>query len=247
MVTSWKDLTAEQYLQLSKQKKNQDILSIVFGQDINEIPVSKWKDVDLSWLNKDPEKTDVRFYVHEGKTYGLLDFSQMSMGEYVDVTSFAENWEANIFKILAVFYRPLKKGNWKHRFKVWIGTKLAVGGSYIKNQKVVNLGLRLMLNSDYQITKYEGDKDLAREDIYRSMPADQFHSFILFFSTLLMQRTLSTLNFSDLKIPQRKTSPKKPKQNSPSKAGDGTTSSTQSRTRKSGGKTKSSNSRPTKS
>lgn len=227
MVNSWKDLTAEQYLKITKVKKNEDLLNLVFGKDIKSIPIKEWKNVDLSWLQKDPDRTDVRFYVHDGVQYGLVDFSNISMGEYVDISSLAEKWEQNIFSILAIMYRPVKWNSFKYKFKAWLGQKLMNGGILVKNTKITELGMKLFVNSDYKIQPYKGDEDLEREHIFRDMPADQFHSFILFFSTLLMQRTLSTLNFSDLPIRGKRVSPKKPKQSSASKAGDGTTSSTQ--------------------
>ena len=239
MVQSWKDLTAEQYLKIMDTKDTKELVSIVYGKDANSIPVSYYSNGALDFLQEDPAKTDVLTFKSGDKVYKLTHLDKMSMGEYIDVTTFAENWKDNIFKIMCVLYRPMKGLNWKHKLKMWWGKKAFEGGAILGNGKIMALGARILHNMDYTLETYDSEIHLKNEDDFKSMSANQFHSFVLFFSLVLTTRIPGILKSTQSKSKEKKVSPKKPRQNSPSKAGGGTTSSKRSRTPKSGSKTKS--------
>ena len=241
MVKSWKDLNAEQYMRLMDLENNEEIIQIVYGKSVKDIPLSELKSENLDFLKQNPEKTDIRFFEHKGKKYGMAKFDELSLGEYIDLTTFAEDWKTNIWKIMAIFYRPIIGLSLKHRIRYQLGKIVYGAGIFADSKKWQDRGSKMLMNLDYKISKYD-DTDLKREGIYKEMSAIQFHSFLLFFSLLYLKKMEDTLR--SLELPKgtilKKPSPKKPKQNSPSKAGAGTTSSTKSRTRKSGTKTKSS-------
>jgi hypothetical protein len=205
MVNSWKDLTAEQYVQLMDLTDNNEIVKIVYGKDIKDIPLSQLKPENLEFLKSDPKKTDIRFYTHKGKRYGMVQFDNMSLGEYIDLTSLAENWKDNIWKIMAIIYRPIVGLSLKHKLRFTLGKIVYGVGIFAKHKWWLDKGSAMLMNLDYKIAKYS-DNDMNRADIYKSMPADQFHSFVLFFSLLYLRKMTDILKSS---IPEKKTKTKK--------------------------------------
>jgi hypothetical protein len=122
------------------------------------------------------------------KVYKLTHMDKLSMGEYIDLTTYAETWKTNIFKIMCILYRPMKGLNWKHKLKMWWGKKAFDGGAILGNQKIMALGNNIIHNMDYTLETYDPEVHLKNEEDFKNMSADQFHSFVLFFSLVLTTR-----------------------------------------------------------
>ena len=210
MVNSWKDLTAAHYMELMDLKDQNRIIEIVYGKPLKDIPLNELNAERLAFLKQDPEKDDIRFFTHEGKRYGMAKLDELSFGEYIDITSFAEDWKANVWKIMCIVYRPIIGLSLKQKIKTAIGKYIYGVGVFASNKKWIDKGTAMMMNMDYKIAKYD-DKDLEREEIYKTMGANQFHSFVLFFSLLYLKRIEDTLRSMD-KPKRRKKSPSPKKQ-----------------------------------
>jgi hypothetical protein len=211
MTTSWKDITAEQYLKITKSKDNKEILQIIFDTDLNKIPVKYFDGSGLEFLTDLPKPVDVTTYIREDKVYKLVPLDKISMGEYIDLTSLAENWEENVWKIMTILYRPVSGVNPKHRFKRWLGQKMIDGGKIFRNKKMITLGSSLFYNLDYVVEKYDPDKHFLNQPDFKEMSADQFYSFMLFFSLLSTKKTLGTpKSSSPTKKRAKKANPSKP-------------------------------------
>jgi hypothetical protein len=202
-MNSWKDLTAEQYLRISNSKDDKEILRILFGKDLNQIPVKYFEPGALDFLKTVPQTVDVLTYIHEDKVYKLVNLDKISMGEYIDVTSLAEKWETNIWKLMCILYRPVKSLGWKHRLKQFWGKHLMKSTRFFKSTKMQLLATRLYHDISYTVESYDPDRHLLNEDDFKKMPADQFYSFLLFFSLLSMKRTVDILKSST--PPKKKT------------------------------------------
>ncbi len=211
MITSWKDITAEQYLLISSSKDDKEIIKSLFGKELNQIPIRYFEEGALDFLKANPVPVDVTTFILENKVYKLVPLDKISMGEYIDLTTYSETWQINIWKMMCILYRPIKGLNLKSRFKSWWGNRLIKGGTLLGNQKLVKVGVSLISNLDYTTEKYDPDHHLQNEQDFKKMPADQFYSFLLFFSLLSTKRTLDTLkSLSPTKKKTRKTNPLKP-------------------------------------
>jgi len=210
MVNSWKDLTAEQYMRLMDLKDQNEIVEIVYGKPIKDVPLSQINEGALDFLNVDPEKTDIRFFEHKGTKYGFVKFDELSLGEYVDLTTMTSEWKHNIWKIMSILYRPIVGWNLKHKLKYRLGKFVYLVGHFSKSPKLLKKGKNLLMNLDYQIAKYDGNMNNA--DNFKSMSAIQFHSFVLFFSLLYLRKIediLKSLEIEKTKKKKKSPSPKK--------------------------------------
>jgi len=63
-------------------------------------------------LEKTSGSTFYPFIEIDGKLYGYIDLSKMSLGEYVDIEKYAKNMHQNMAELMAILYRPVKS----HKF-----------------------------------------------------------------------------------------------------------------------------------
>ncbi len=196
MIQSWKDLTAEQYLKISSSKDDKEIIKSLFGKDLNQIPIKYFQEGALDFLKTNPLPVDVTTYILEDKVYKLVPMDKISMGEYIDLTTYSEQWELNIWKMMCILYRPTEGLNLKSRLKSWWGNRLIKGGALLNNEKLIQIGNSLVTNLDYTTEKYDPEKHLQNEDDFKKMSADQFYSFLLFFSLLSIKKMQGTLKSS---------------------------------------------------
>jgi len=63
-------------------------------------------------LEKTSGSTFYPFIEIDGKLYGYIDLSKMTLGEYVDIEKYAKNMHQNMAELMAILYRPVKS----HKF-----------------------------------------------------------------------------------------------------------------------------------
>lgn len=128
---SWKDLTLKQAQEIialdPKNYDNEflayevDLLSIILNQDPVEIEKTKsakeileilaeWS--FLSDLPKEDNTKRVFTFKQNGKRYGLVDFSKMTLAQMVDIEEYVNGGLIeNMHKIMSVLYLPTKSWN----------------------------------------------------------------------------------------------------------------------------------------
>lgn len=112
---SWKEITLEQFIELSEVQEdsfllsNIEIISIVADCDIEEVEELTTKQIleitkSLSWLRKQPSNTFA-------KVVGELKFRplhSLTLGEFIDL----EHYTNNIPMMLSILYRRHKVNEW---------------------------------------------------------------------------------------------------------------------------------------
>jgi hypothetical protein len=115
---SWNDVTINQFIELSQLENNSNhslmVASILSDTDSEEI---KKYDTDsfnriinhLAWTNQLPTESNWKPILEiDGDKYGFINkLSQLTLGEWVDVEHYLEDYNNNVHKVLAIFYRPL--------------------------------------------------------------------------------------------------------------------------------------------
>jgi hypothetical protein len=215
MIKSWKQVNAEKYHKLMDIDGDlQSMFKIIFEQEISKIPISSINNGDFDWIKSTPDTVDIRFLTIDGTRFGLIDFDDLSMGEYIDLTMYTEDWKSNIWDIMAICYRPVTGITWRHKVKSFWGLCYMVAGILLKNQEVKNKASKMIVNMDYKIEKYDAKIHGKNAEKMKSISAEQYNSFLLFFSALSILKMGNTLKSLFEKISPKNPSPKKGKQNS---------------------------------
>ena len=115
---SWNDVTINQFIELSQLENNSNhslmvasILSDTDSEDIKKYDTDSFNRIinHLAWTNKLPEESNWKPIIEvDGEKYGFINkLSQLTLGEWVDIEYYLEDYNNNIHKVLAIFYRPL--------------------------------------------------------------------------------------------------------------------------------------------
>lgn len=115
---SWAEVSIGQFQEIhsiDKDNKNKalEIISILVNEDIEDIRSYDIKSISsishhLSWVEKLPNENKQKDTISiDGIDYGLIKFSDMTGGEWIDMEGYLEDSITNLHKIVALFYRPI--------------------------------------------------------------------------------------------------------------------------------------------
>ncbi len=211
MIKNWKDVSAEKYHQLMDLSGDtQKIFKIIFEQDLNSLPLSVINSGELDWIKETPATVDIRFITIDGVKMGLVSFDDLSMGEYIDLSMYGEDWKTNIWNIMALCYRPVVGNTLRLKWQEFKGKVLAVAGAILKRRDLTEKAAYMIANMDYTIEKYDPKKHLLNANKFKGVNSEFYNSFLLFFSALSILRMENTLKSLIQEIrPKKKRSPKK--------------------------------------
>jgi hypothetical protein len=121
----WSGISIRMYQDFEEIKKknleesdfNLEVLSAICGIEkelATQLEVNSLKKIfkTLSFLNKEMPDTKelIKRVEWKGKKYGLIpNFSEISMGEYIDIEEYCKDAGKNLHKIMSVLYRPIVK------------------------------------------------------------------------------------------------------------------------------------------
>lgn len=124
------------------------------------------------------------FQFGEG-VYGFQPLSKMTLGEWIDLDTYLNDWQDNLHNIMAVCYRPITKYTWKnpifkaiHNIKVWFNEE---GNSPFDT---------------YEIEDYDTDKAKIRSELFLDMPMEIANGALAFFLAIGLQSINDTTTSS---------------------------------------------------
>lgn len=115
----WAGVTLEQFIEISSldpKDKNHtvnviSILSDVDSEEVKKYDTSSFNRIveHLKWSNELPDEAKFKNILKIGEQeYGLINkFSELSLGEWIDIDEYLKDYPNNIHKVLAIIYRPL--------------------------------------------------------------------------------------------------------------------------------------------
>lgn len=109
---SWNEVTVGQYQELCQTSKDLDTVSILLDQDPEEVrkfdSASMGKIVShLGWVKQLPDDKKYNAFVEvNGKEYRLIEnLNSFTLGEWIDMEEYLNDFKTNIHLILAMLYR----------------------------------------------------------------------------------------------------------------------------------------------
>jgi hypothetical protein len=121
---SWKDVTLFQIQEIDTLPLYEDkidliinVLSILLDKDpfdIENMPVNDIFKEYKRWefLEKKPEPALRPIIKHNGKRYGMIELSEISMAQFVDIDEYiTEGLMVNLHKVLSALFLPITKYN----------------------------------------------------------------------------------------------------------------------------------------
>ena len=119
--SSWEEVTLGQFMQLSmiNDTENQiervikliNALSDISEYVIERISLSDLSKIDLSWIDKEVPSVPMSRFTFEGKEYGAMEFTKLTLGEFSDLEHFIkENYLGNVHRVMAILIRPIVDG-----------------------------------------------------------------------------------------------------------------------------------------
>jgi len=161
-----------------------------------------------------------------GKLYGF-NKRKLTFAEFTELNQMVQDdlWK-NIHRILAVYYRPIKKMNWYNQMKYKLALWLYKRARKTKEpQKVYLAAHNLMASLNYTLEVYDYEKLLEYEETLLHLPLDYVYKAISFFYSAMVIWSADSLDSLEQEIgPIVKESTKLTSE----KLGDGTTSLTSS-------------------
>jgi len=211
MISSWKEVNAEKYLAIMDLHGDlHKTFKIIYGKDLSSIPIGDITSGKFDWIKNEPKTVDIRFVWIQGKRFGMVNFDDMSMGEFIDLSMFSEDWKKNIWEIMAICYRPVTGLSVKNKWKEFWGKVIWIAGHRLSRQDLKDRGVKLMTNLDYKVEKYDAKTHLQNAKHFKQLSSEVLNSFLLFFSALSILRMGNTLKSLAEEIrPKKKRSPKK--------------------------------------
>ena len=192
--------------------------------DINE--VKQIIDDPSYWTFLDPKSDVPQFSIIDiqGKQYGF-NTKKLTYAEFTELNQMVQEdlWK-NIHRILAVYYRPIKKINWYNQMKFTVAQALYRKGRRSKDPKKNYLAANnLMASIDYTLETYDYENLLKYEEDLLHLPLAYVYKAISFFySAMVIWSADSLVSFEQEIDPIVKQSIKLTSE----KPGDGTTSLT---------------------
>lgn len=117
---SWNEVSLGTYMELASISSEEDnlsriikfisILSDVDPEEIKKVPTSELSKIGeaIEWAGSLPSSEFKHIITIDGEQYGLIpSFSDLSVGEWIDLESYGENILENMHIVMAILYRPL--------------------------------------------------------------------------------------------------------------------------------------------
>jgi hypothetical protein len=115
---SWEEVTISQLQEINNIDRENDfydaeLIAILSDQDpelIKRLDVPTYAKAvgAVVWTTKLPGEANYKPIIHiDGKEFGLVKLSTLSVGEWYSLENWLENFSDNMHKILALLYRPL--------------------------------------------------------------------------------------------------------------------------------------------
>ena len=116
---NWSQVSISQFMEISSLDKDLDnyslmvasILSNVDSEEIRKYNTDSYNRImsHLSWTNTLPVDGNWKPILEiDGEKYGFINkLSDLSLGEWVDLENYIDNYSNNIHKVTAILYRPL--------------------------------------------------------------------------------------------------------------------------------------------
>lgn len=119
--SSWEDVTLGQFMQLSMVNDSDNsveriiklinALTEISEYVIERISISDLSKLDLSWIDEETPAIPMSRFQFEGKEYGAVEFTKLTLGEFSDLEHFIkENYLGNVHKVMAILIRPIVDG-----------------------------------------------------------------------------------------------------------------------------------------
>lgn len=181
-------LTIENYYKLAdiaEIRNPSDLVNMVklitdmTDDEIRVIPKKEIEDLISNIMTMFTETQPLFWQVFEfeGKTYGFQPPSKMTLGEWIDIESYANDWKTQLHKMMAVCYREVKDKRWKN--PLW-------KAKY--NLKVMTSKQEKNLFDYYDVQPYEGNT-FEQEQLFLNLPIEIALGAMAFFLTLKIKHT----------------------------------------------------------
>lgn len=151
---SWNEVTLRQFQEIGSLEDNDHktnhIISILSDQDeevINKMTVDSRLQVinHLKWVFGFPSETEYKRLVKiEDVDYYLQDYSELTIGERIDLKEYCKDTTKNLHKIFSILYKPeVKRADTSDLFlnKMMIGD---VYGSLVFFYRIANRSIEIM-------------------------------------------------------------------------------------------------------
>ena len=208
---TFNDLTLKQYREYMLLEDKSNSVEVV------KILIDNWRNktndeiqAEINHLNI-TELSSIFFCVIEidGKLYGF-NKKKLSFGEFVDLQNLMDgnNFWTAVEKVLQIYFRPIKKISRLHKLYyklgMWMYNKSLTTNNEKKRKRYLNSASQIITTLKYELEEYNPDES-AHTDAILNMKMGTLYGATLFFWTLMLNFSTTTLNSLQEEMKEHKT------------------------------------------
>lgn len=208
---TFNDLTLKQYREYMLLEDKSNSVEVV------KILIDNWRNKSNDEIQVEfnhiinTELTNLLFCVIEidGKLYGF-NKKKLSFGEFVDLQNLMDgnNFWNVVEKILQIYFRPIKKISRLHKLYyklgMWMYNKSLTTNNEKKRKRYLNSASQIITTLKYELEEYNPDES-AHTDAILNMKMGTLYGATLFFWTLMLNFSTTTLNSLQEEMKEHKT------------------------------------------